>query len=598
MVAMQRFLALSSALMLVACDLAPEFATPKTDTPARFKEAESADGRVVEDGNWKRFDEGAAAEFGKGEWWKLFGDARLDALIASGMKHSPTLAAARERLIQSRKQLDVARSAWLPDVTAGTGANRQRYSSANPMMGGGAPKPYTLYRAQVGIDYDLDIFGRTRNTVKAARSRASAQKALLSGTRLTLQAEIARNYFALLSLSEEEAMLKRSLVLREETLNLTRTKYEVGEVSDLDVARAEGEFSTTESDLLSVVQERAVTEHLLATLTGKAPADFALPECTLKPGVHRSCDLLAPAPQVPAGLPSSLLERRPDLVAAADELAARNAEIGIARAAFFPSINLTSSFGYEADTLGSLFEWSSRTWLIGPASGTFLSLPVFTGGRNTANLMLSKSSYREQVATYRGTVLSAFREVEDALVTTRVARERTLSQQRALNAGARAYRIAKLQYQDGYGGYLELIDAERTLITAARGEVQARGQQYISTVTLIQALGGGWETATPETPAPAPVAAPEPPVKAKKAPKRLPRPWDDKAKAADVPAALPEAAPPATPEPAPIPFRKRRPNKPVPGLEQPAAAPVMQDLDTENAPENTILPFQHQGKAK
>lgn len=603
--AMHRFLALSSVLMLVACDLAPKTATPETKTPAQFKEAESADGTAVEDGNWKRFDEGAAARFGKGEWWKAFGDARLDALVTAGMKHSPTLAAARERLIQSRSQLDVARSAWLPDVTAGAGANRQRYSSANPMAGGAAPKPYTLYRAQAGIDYDLDIFGRTRNTVKAARSRAEEQKALLAATRLTLQAEIAHNYFALLSLSEEEAMLKRSHTLREETLNLTRTKYEVGEVSDLDVARAEGELATTESELLAVTQERATTEHLLATLTGTTPADFALAECTLKPGIHRSCDLLAPPPHIPAGLPSALLERRPDISAAAHELAARTAEIGIARAAFFPSINLTSNFGYEADTLGSLFEWSSRTWLIGPASGTFLSLPIFTGGRNTANLMLSKSSYREQVATYRGTVLSAFREVEDALVTARVAREQALSQKRALNAGTRAYRIARLQYQDGYAGYLEMIDAERSLIAAARGEVQARGQQYIATVMLIQALGGGWdEAAAATTPTKAdtlpaaqvPVATKKtvamPKTAQKPVPARLPRPWDDKAKAAALPAT------PTNAVPASLPFRKRNPKKPVPGLESPPEAPVMQDLDTENAPENTILPFQHKEQAK
>lgn len=623
MVPMQRFLALSSALILVACDLAPEFALPKTDVPAQFKEVDATDGLPVEDGNWKAYDTEALARFGQDEWWKLFGDVRLDALIDAGMKQSPTLAAAREKLIQARQQEDVAEANLWPDITANAGANRQRQSPANPNIPPGtAQKPYTLYRAGLGIDYGLDLFGRARNTLNAAEQRGEAQKALFSATRLTLQADIASNYFALLSLAEEEALLLRSTALRKETLALTRKRFEIGEVSDLDVARAEGELATTESDMLSIREQRAATEHLLATLTGKPPADFSLPACEMVAGNTARCGLLSSAPKVPSGLPSTLLERRPDIAAAARELAARNAQIGVAEAAFYPAVDLTASFGYESDSLSELFDWSSRTWLLGPVSGTFASLPLFTGGRNTANLLLSKSSYREQVATYRGTVLTAFREVEDALVSVRSAREHGLTNARAFEAGKRAYRIARLQYDNGYAGYLELIDAERSLIAAARGEVQARGQQYVSTVTLIRALGGGWgevkegaslmpasKAAPVKAASPKAAKAKVPEAKVKATPERLARPWDATQKATPAktapaaPAIAPKAQPPVVAPPASLPFRKRNPSRAVPGLDvvktpesSPETTPAApRDLDTENAPENTVLPFKRQG---
>lgn len=564
---MQRFIALSTAFLLASCDLAPDFMMPKAETSDVWKEVETADDLPIKDGNWKKVDEASFAKFGQGEWWKVFANPRLDALINAGMKHSPTLEAARERLVQARQQEDVAESNLWPEIIGGAGANRQKQSPANPFIPAGTElPPYTLYRAQVGIDYGLDLFGRARNNLEAAEQRGEAQNALLHATRLTLQADIAENYFALLSLAEEESMLERSIALRQETLKLARTRFEIGEVSDLDVARAENELAGTESDLFAVTQQRAVTEHLLATLTGKAPVDFKLPDCTLKAGSADTCDLLSPPPPIPAGLPSSLLERRPDIAAAARELAARNAEIGVARAAFFPSIDLTASFGYESSELGSLFDWSSRTWLLGPASGTFMSLPIFTGGRNTANLLLSKSSYREQVATYRGTVLTAFKEVEDALVGVRTAQQRGLSQSKSLSASERAYRIAKLQYENGYTDYLTMIDTERSLITAARGEVQARGQQYVSTVTLIRAIGGGWgetktEVKTPPAPAPEKTLS-IPVVKETKTP-LTPVKAEETAPAASVP---------VKPEQAPLPFGKRNPRKPIPGFEDASPA--------------------------
>ncbi len=611
---MQRALALLSVLLFTACDLAPEFALPKDSTPSSFKESEQADGLPVKDGSWKRYDDEAFARFGQEQWWKAFADTRLDALIEAGMKHSPTLAAAREKLVQARANAGVAEATLWPDITANAGANRQRQSPANPNIPPGtAQKPYNLYRAGLGIDYGLDLFGRARGAAKAANERVVSQKALLAACRLALQADIAQNYFTLLRLQEEFTFLVRAKSLRSETLTLTRKRFELGEVSDLDVARAEGELATTESELQSVSEQRANTEHMLAMLTGKAPADFAMPECTLRAGSTDACDLFSSPPSIPAGLPSALLERRPDIASAAAELSARNAQIGVARGAFFPAIDLTASFGYESASLGSLFDWSNRTWLLGPASGTFISLPIYTGGRNTANLLLAKSNYREQVANYRATLLTAFREVEDALVNVRTARERGLSQSKALGASKRAYRIAKLQYDTGYAGYLSLLDAERSLINAARGEVQARGDQFVSTVTLIRALGGGWgdveAAATPEPaapPAPKPkkipvvVPASTPAPAATPAPKRLPRPWDKTKPVSVVPKSIapkPQASVPAAP--ATLPFRKRNPSKPVQGLDV-IAPPISNPTPAEELPsdidgENAEMPFKRQG---
>lgn len=558
-------LILLACTALTACDLSPDFAMPAVDVPASFKEVSADDTTPITDGSWALANPQAAELFAKGEWWRSFSDETLDGLIAAAHAHNPTLDGARERLAMARAQTGVAEANLYPDIGFGTGVTRQQDSPANPFMPPGAAlKPYTLYNAKATFDYGLDLFGRAHNSAFAALMREESQEQVFRAVKLNLEADVAASYYRLRALTAEAALLTNALGLREETLGITSKRYAIGDVSDLDVARAEGELATTKAELAEIERQRAVEEHTLAILTGKAPADFAV----------EAEAIIAPPPEVPAGIPSTLLERRPDIAEAQRELAARNAEIGLARAAFFPSIDLSAMGGFQSADLGDLFKWSSRTWLLGPVSGTQLTVPIFSGGRNTANLLLAKASYREGVAQYRSSVLTAFKETEDALAGIKSARTQVAAQDDAAQAAERAYKIASLQYQNGFIGYLDQIEAQRSLLAAQRGQVQSRGGQYIATLTLIRALGGGWDVAIPTAEAPSEQPAPAP----KQAPKPSTPPTPPE----------PEAVAPAPAKPAALPFRTRNPNKPVPGFEAPTA-PVMPDLDTENAPENTVL---------
>lgn len=530
---------------LTACDLAPDFHPPKPDIPAAFREAPATGDTPIADGRWAASNPAMAAQFGRDEWWRVFGDDQLNALIETAYAQSPTLKAARARLQKARAFTRSEESRLWPDVTLGGNALRQKYSASNPNFPPGVPvKPFTLYSTSAAIDYGLDLFGRSRNLARAARAREAGAEETYRAARIALAADVAEAYYRLRGLRTEETVLKRNLKLRAETLTITRKRLEIGDAGPLEVARAEGEEATTRAELASVGQQRAVAEHALAILTGKPPTDFTL----------ATTAIIAPPPAIPAGIPATLLERRPDVAQAEREMAATNAEIGYARGAFFPAITLGASFGYQAADTGSLFDWSSRTWLLGPASGTLLSLPIFTGGRNSANLAAAKAGFREAVANYRAQVLAAFQETEDALSGVRAATETTVAQEQAATAAQRAYRIARQQYGAGYIGYLERIDAERSLLTAQRSRARARADQYVASIALIRALGGGWEIHGP----------PAPPPAAKTTAKKQTG-ADVKEKAGDLPATdEPTSATQAMPTA--LPFAKRRPEKPVPGL--------------------------------
>jgi multidrug efflux system outer membrane protein len=313
---------------------------------------------------------------------------------------------------------------------------------------------------------------------------------------LALQADVAQNYFNLRELDAEADVFARTVTLREEALKLVQRRFAEGDISELDVARARSELATARSDAMTVQRLRAASEHGLAVLLGKAPAQFTMAANPLKPVTVR----------LPPGLPSSLLERRPDIAAAERSMAAANARIGVAKAAFFPSLTLTGSGGFESATLGDLFNWSSRTFLLGPFAGTMLNLPIFDGGRRKGNLANARAIYEEDVANYRQQVLVAFREVEDNLSDLRILETQTTTQADAVNASVRAAQLSRRQYTEGAVNYLDVIDAERTVLQSQRVAVQLAGTQAVSTVNLIRALGGGWGDAMP-TPVPEPSLA-------------------------------------------------------------------------------------------
>ena len=470
---------LAALLVLAGCSVAPTYERPSVDTPAAFKEAAVQTG---ENGSqWKAAQ--PSEDIARGQWWKIFSDDSLNALEDRAQQANQDLKAAAARLGQARALTRDARSGYFPQVDAGLGATRQRPSPASQGLPADAnTQPSTLYRAQIGVSYEIDLFGRVSSNVDAATADAQRSEALFHSVLLALQADVAQQYFLVRELDAALELYRGTVELRGQSLKLVQRRFDEGDISEVDVARAKSELASAQSELLGIARQRAVAEHALAILLGSTPAEFALPA---RPLTRISIG-------IPAGLPSTLLERRPDIAAAERAMAAANARVGVAKSAFFPSLNLTGGFGYESAQLGDLFNWSSRTFLLGPLVGTALSMPLFDGGRRQAGVDRARASYEEQVATYRGTVLNAFREVEDNLANLRILGDQNQAQDEAVAASARAAKLSHTQYQEGAVSYFNVIDADRTVLQQQRVSVQLDGERARSTVNLIRALGGGW----------------------------------------------------------------------------------------------------------
>jgi len=471
---------LGAVMIAAGCSLAPAYKTPPPANPAAFKETTAM--TPEEAGNWKRAQpsEGAA----RGEWWKAFGDARLNDYEAQASAANQELKAAAARVQQARALLRVASADRFPSVGVGFGPTREQLSpSSLGVIPGQTLEPQTVWRAQAGIDYEVDLFGRVASSVAAAAADRDRSTALFRSVQLSLQADVAQNYFNLRELDAEIEVFDRTVELRRDALRFVSNRHDAGDVSDLDVAQAKAELATAQSDAMTVARQRAATEHGLAVLLGHAPAEF-----TVAPNALVPIEMA-----IPPGLPSDLLERRPDITAAERAMAAANARIGIARAAYFPSLELTAAGGFESATLGSLLRMSSRTFLLGPLYGTSLNVPLIDGGRRAGNLADAHARYDESVALYRQRVLVAFQEVEDNLSTLRILKDQLQVQGDAVKAATRSSDLSRIQYKDGSVAYIEVIDSERTLLQARRGAVQLEGTRAISTVNLIRALGGGWE---------------------------------------------------------------------------------------------------------
>lgn len=494
---MKRWLGLpalmASLLVVAGCSLAPTYEKPDVNPPAAYKETPTLS--PSEAGTWKTAQ--PSEEMLRGEWWTVFDDPTLNDLERQAQEANQNLKAAAARVKESRAINQTARAGLFPTLDAGFGPTREKFSPASQFLppDGNVPAQ-TLWRAQASVSYEVDLFGRVSNSVQAANADTEQSQALFRSVQLALQADVAQNYFNLRELDAEADVFTRTVTLREEALKLVQRRFAEGDISELDVARARSELATARSDAMTVQRLRAASEHGLAVLLGKAPAQFTMAANPLKPVTVR----------LPPGLPSSLLERRPDIAAAERSMAAANARIGVAKAAFFPSLTLTGSGGFESATLGDLFNWSSRTFLLGPFAGTMLNLPIFDGGRRKGNLANARAIYEEDVANYRQQVLVAFREVEDNLSDLRILETQTTTQADAVNASVRAAQLSRRQYTEGAVNYLDVIDAERTVLQSQRVAVQLAGTQAVSTVNLIRALGGGWGDAMP-TPVPEPSLA-------------------------------------------------------------------------------------------
>jgi multidrug efflux system outer membrane protein len=462
---------LAALLVLAGCSVAPEYKIPSAPVPAAFKES----------GNWKPAE--PSEQLARGQWWRAFGDEELDSLVQQAADANQSLQAATARLKQARAMHEAARAGLFPTMDANIGPSRVKPSSASQGLPQGVQAaPQTLWKAQMGISYEVDLFGRVAASVDAASADTQRSEALFRSVQLALQADVSEAYFTIRALDTESTLFQQTVDLREQALALLQRRFEEGEIDELDVARATSELETARSDALAVARLRAASEHGLAVLLGKAPAEFTLAPAPLKPVSLR----------IPPGLPSSLLERRPDIAAAERAMAAANARVGVAKAAYFPSLSLNAAGGFEAGSFGELFKWSSRSFALGPLAGA-LSMPLFDGGRRSGELAGARARYEEDVANYRQQVLQAFREVEDNLSELRYLEEQTVSQAKAGKASDQASRLAQLQYSEGAVNYLDVIDAERSALQSRRAAAQLQGSQAVATVRLVRALGGGWQ---------------------------------------------------------------------------------------------------------
>jgi multidrug efflux pump len=453
-------------------EVGPNYHQPSNAVPLTYKSAEL--------GNWK---EGAPLDnVPKGAWWKIFGDPALDQLEIQAEQANGDLTAAVARVDQARATARVARADLLPSLNFEPSFNRQRYSpNEQPSFGS---LTANTWATPLDLSYEVDLWGRVRRNFQGARADAQSSLATFFNVLLTLQSDVAQNYFALRSLDAEIGIVKGTVDLRNEQVRLVRSRFSGGIGNDLDLARAETELATTEAEAASLAQRRAQLENAIAILAGANPSSFRLPAVT-------STNWNPAPPIIPAGLPSDLLERRPDVAAAERELAAANARIGVAKASFFPVLTLTGSAGYLSADVDSLFNWSSRTWSIGPS----LSLPIFAGGRLRANYHRSQAAFAEAAGTYQQQVLVAFGDVENSLSGIHFLAQQSEAQDRAVNHSKRASKLATERYTSGIVSYLEVVDASREELQAERGAAQLAGQRMIAEVQLVKALGGGWEEA-------------------------------------------------------------------------------------------------------
>jgi multidrug efflux system outer membrane protein len=470
--------AAAAALALaVGCSaVGPDYQRPETPAPAAYKSSL---------GEWKESE--PLDHLPKGAWWEVFGDPALNELETRALESNQDIKAAFAVVNQARAVARVARSEFFPTVNLSPSFQRERFSpNQEPDFGG---ITVSTYRVPLDLSYEVDLWGRVRRSLESARAEADASLAAFHNLLLTLQADLAQNYFALRALDAEISVLRRAVELRQEQLQIVRDRFDAGLGIELDVARAETELATAEAELANLNLRRAEFENALAILVGEAPPSFRI-----APLENPVFEAQFRAPPIPPGLPSTLLERRPDIAEAERQLAADNARIGVAKAGFFPVVRLTGAGGFVSADVESLFNWDARAWSLGPS----ISLPLFTGGRNRANLRRAEAEFEEAVARYRQRILIAFGEVENSLAGMRLLAEQAEAQERALVNARRARELALESFDAGITDYLGVIDADRAALQNQRAVVQLASQRQIMAVQLIKALGGGWSAEASE----------------------------------------------------------------------------------------------------
>lgn len=468
-------------VMLTSCSLAPTYHRPTENiVPVCYKEM----------GGWLKA-KPQCASLDRGSWWELYQDPELTMLEEKLTKSNENIKAAVARYDQARAALNVARSDYFPTINGVANANRQSPSQSVQTIGPTVPSTYSDVMVGANVSYEIDVWARVRNSVAAAGYLATARAADVSVVRLSMQAELANDYFSLRSADRQKVVLDETVQVYQQALELTQRRYRGGATPVTDVSFAQNQLEAAKTQAADIRLRRAQLEHAIAVLVGEPPACFSIKPIKFTP----------PIVTIAPNLPTTLLERRPDIAEAELKVESANANIGVARAAFFPAFNFWSSIGYESSSFSNLIQAPSLVWSLGPSGvGTLLNngaLPlvtqwIFDGGKISALSDNAKAKYMETVAQYRQTVLTAYQEVEDNLVAIRQLDKERHTQLLATEAAERAYQQAMYRYKDGLTTYLDVVYSQNLALQSRLALYQVQTRRTIASVQLIRALGGGW----------------------------------------------------------------------------------------------------------
>ncbi|WP_347506611.1 efflux transporter outer membrane subunit [Pseudomonas anguilliseptica] len=467
LVALPTLLALSLALS--ACAIGPDYQRPQLQTPAQFKQIEG----------WTQAQPGDA--LARGNWWQLYGDSELNALVERLNISNQNLAASEAQYRQARALVRGARAAFYPSLSGSAGATRSSQGSGNnsgstTSSAGGISKSYEL---GLNAAWELDIWGKLRRSLESSRAGFEASAADLAALKLSLQAELVQNYLQLRVLDDQQRLLDATVAAYARSLKLTENQYNAGIVPKSDVSQALTQLKSTQAQATDLKWQRAQLEHAIAVLVGVPPSELSI---TVR-------EQLPALPEIPVALPSQLLERRPDVAAAERRVIAANAEIGVAEAAWYPDLSISASGGYRGSSFADWIDLPNRFWSLGPQ----LALSLFDGGARSAELERSEAAYDQTVAQYRQAVLDSFREVEDYLVQLRVLQQEAVIQQEALDAARESLRLIENQYRAGTVDFNSVVNVQATALNNERSNLSLLGSRLTASVQLIAALGGGWQ---------------------------------------------------------------------------------------------------------